>query len=89
METTETSQTGDSCCNVNFEEIRQRTEDYVRDEPVKAVGIAILAGIILTVFPVFRLTFGFLRLALALLKPALLILGGMKLYEELTKRYSA
>ena len=74
--------------SVNFEELRHRTEDYVRDEPTKAVGIALLAGIFVTIFPVFRVFFGLLHLALALLKPGLLILGGIKLYEEMQRRYS-
>ena len=82
MDTTETTE---NCC-VNFEALRQRTEDYVRDEPTKAVGIALAAGIILTIFPIFRILAGILRLALSLAKPAMLIFGAMKLYEEINKR---
>ncbi len=70
----------------NFDEFRHRTEDYVRDEPTKAVGLAVLAGIVLTIFPVFSIITGILRLILTLARPALLILGGMKLYEEIDKR---
>ena len=73
---------------VNIEEIRNRTEEYVRDEPMKAVGIALGAGVFLTIFPVFTIFFGLIRLALGLLRPALLVLGGVKLYEELSKRYT-
>ena len=71
---------------INIEELRHRTEDYVRDEPLKSVGIAIGAGVLLTIFPIFSLLFSILRLALGLLKPALLVLGGMKLYEEISRR---
>ena len=83
METTETVKTSQD----HIDELRHRTEDYVRQEPAKAVGIALAAGIFLTIFPVFRLLTGLCRLFFALLKPALLLLGAAKLYEELTKRY--
>ena len=73
----------------NIEELRHRTEDYVREEPVKSVGIAVVAGIFLTIVPVFSIVFGLLRLGIGLLRPALLVLGGLKLYEEMQKRYSA
>ena len=76
-----------SAHNVNFDELRGRTEEYVRDEPMKAVGYAALIGVILTVFPIFRLVFAIVRAALSLLRPALFILGGIKAYEELQKRY--
>jgi hypothetical protein len=72
--------------SANFEEFRQRTEDYVRDEPTKAVGIALVAGMALTILPVFRIFGGLLRLAFTLAKPAILIFGAMKLYEEVNKR---
>jgi hypothetical protein len=73
----------------DIDELRQRTEEYVRDEPVKSVGIALAAGIFLTICPVFSIVSGLLRLAVTLLRPALLVLGGIKLYEEYQKRYSA
>jgi hypothetical protein len=71
----------------DFDEVRHQAEAYVRDEPAKAVGIAAVVGILLTVLPVGSLIFGIVRLALGLLKPALLVLGGMKAYEEIQKRY--
>lgn len=85
METTE--EKDGQCCNWNFDELRQRTEDYVRDEPTKAVGIALAIGVFLTVVPVFRIVGVLLRLVLALARPALMIFGGLKAYEEITKRY--
>jgi uncharacterized protein (DUF2062 family) len=83
MDTIETPKT----TQAQLEELRQRTENYVREEPTKAVAIALAAGVFLSIFPVFRLFSGVLRLVFALLKPALLILGGVKLYEEYSKRY--
>lgn len=66
-------------------DLRQRTENLVRDEPAKALGLAALAGLLLTILPVGRLLRGLLRLALALAKPALFIFGAMKLYEQFDK----
>ena len=63
-----------------------RAQDYFRDEPNKAVGFAVLAGVLLTVLPVGRLFGLIIRIALGLVRPALLILGGVKLYEEVEKR---
>ena len=80
-------ETQQTASNVNFDELRGRTEEYVRDEPMKAVGYAALAGVILTIFPIFRLAFAVVRALLSLLRPALFILGGIKAYEEIQKRY--
>jgi hypothetical protein len=57
-----------------------------REEPAKALGIAFLTGLICTVLPVGRLVAGLVRLAFALLPPALLVLGGIKAWEEIEKR---
>ena len=81
-------ETQESAHNPKFDELRGRTEEYVRDEPMKAVGYAALAGVILTIFPIFRLSFAVVRAALCLLRPALFVLGGIKAYEEIQKRYS-
>ncbi len=86
METTESAKSLASQYNVDLEDLRNRTEGYVREEPMKAVGIALGTGVILTVFPVFRILGGILRLFFSLLKPALLCLGVMKLSEEISKR---
>lgn len=63
-----------------------RTEQFAREEPLKAVGAAFVGGLILTLLPVGALVGGVLRLSLSLLRPALLILGAVKLYEEIEKR---
>lgn len=57
-----------------------------REEPAKALGIAFITGLLCTVLPVGRVLGGLLRLAFALLPPALLVLGGMKVWEEFEKR---
>jgi hypothetical protein len=57
-----------------------------REEPAKAVGIAFATGILFTILPVGRLVGGLVRLALALVPPGLLVLGGIKVWEEIEKR---
>ncbi|HEY2342483.1 MAG TPA: hypothetical protein VGH90_05605 [Chthoniobacteraceae bacterium] len=64
----------------------RRAEDYTREEPLKAVGLAFTAGLILTLLPVGAILAAIVRLAVTLLRPALLILGAIKLYEEIDHR---
>jgi hypothetical protein len=64
----------------------QRTEEFTREEPLKAVGIAFVAGLFMTLLPIGSLIGGILRLALTLVRPALLVLGAIKLYEEIDRR---
>ena len=79
-----------NCCDwrKTVEDIETQAQDYVRTEPAKAVGIAFIAGIILTVLPVGRLVAVLVRLSFVLIRPLLLILGVVKLCEELQKRNS-
>jgi len=70
----------------DVETIVHRTEDYTREEPLKAVAIAFGAGLLMTLLPVGAIAGGLLRLALALVRPGLLVLGAIKLYEELDRR---
>lgn len=64
----------------------ERTQKCIRDEPEKAVGIAVLGGVLLTVLPIGRLLGAVVRLAFALARPLLLVLGAVKLYEEFEKK---
>jgi len=78
-----------SCCGdlqKTVEDLGARAQDFACKEPVQAVGVAVVAGLVLTVLPVGRLLGAVVRLAFALIRPALLILGAVKLYEELDKR---
>ena len=67
-------------------DLTQRTEQYAREEPGKAVGLAFLAGLVLTVLPIGSIIASLLRVSFMLLRPALLVLGVMKAYEEIQKR---
>ncbi|MGZ5023175.1 MAG: hypothetical protein ACXWAX_11370 [Chthoniobacterales bacterium] len=64
-----------------FEQLLEQTEDYVRENPLRALGYAVLAGLVIDRLPVCRLTGGLTRLALMALKPAILIYGATKIYQ--------
>lgn len=64
-------------------EIIGQTEDYVRANPTRALCYGVAAGFLLDRLPIFRLIGLFLRLALKALKPAALVYGAMKLYQNL------
>ena len=87
-ETNQTSQQTsqpDSCCGdwrKTVEDLTHCTEKFVREDPAKAVGVALFTGVLLTVLPVGRLISALVRLAFALIRPLLLVLGAVKLYEE-------
>ena len=53
----------------------------MRENPIRAVGYALLAGLVIDRLPVFRITGGITRLALMALKPAILIYGATKIYQ--------
>ena len=72
------------CCD--WRDINDRTQQFIRDEPAKAVGVALLAGVLLTVFPVGRVIGALVRLLFALARPLLLALGALKIYEEFEKK---
>jgi hypothetical protein len=59
------------------------TENFARQEPLRAVGAAFGSGLLLTLLPIGSIVSGILRLALALVRPFLIILGVVKLYEQL------
>lgn len=64
-----------------FGQILEQTEDYVRENPTKAIAYALLAGLVIDRLPVFRIAGGLTRLALMAMKPAILIYGATKVYQ--------
>lgn len=67
-------------------EFNERAQQFVREDPTKAVGAAVLIGVLLTVFPIGRLIGGLFRLLFSIAKPVLLIAGLVKVYQELEKQ---
>jgi hypothetical protein len=77
------------CCadmKAKFDDWKACAERSIREEPVKTAGLAFVAGLFLTVLPVGRILGGLVRVALALVRPALLILGIVKVVEEFDRR---
>lgn len=76
------------CCDwrKTVDDLRDRTQKFVHEDPTKAVGLALLGGVLLTIFPVGRVLGALVRLAVALARPLLLVLGAVKLYEEFEKK---
>lgn len=68
------------------EDLGARAQNFARQEPAQAVGLAFLTGLVLTVLPVGRLAAVLVRLAFALVRPALLILGAVRFCEAFEKR---
>jgi RsiW-degrading membrane proteinase PrsW (M82 family) len=64
----------------------ERTASSVQKRPVNSVVWAFFVGIFLTVFPIGRIVGAAVSLLLALLRPALLLLGVVKLFEEIEHR---
>lgn len=87
-ETNEPSRAADCCGDwrKSVEDLNDCTQKFIRDEPAKAVGAALLAGVLLTVFPVGRVLGAIVRLIFALARPFLLVLGALKVYEEFQKK---
>jgi len=76
------------CCDwrKTVDDLSSCTEKLVREDPAKAVGLALFTGVLLTVLPVGRLISALVRLTFALARPLLLVLGAVKLYEEYQKK---
>jgi len=83
-----TGATGGTATQPRFDtdQFTERTAEYARQEPMRAIGIAFVAGLILTLLPIGAIVAGLVRLAVSLVRPALMILGATKLYDEIQKR---
>lgn len=64
-----------------FEQVVEQAEEYVRENPARAIGYALLAGVILNRLPIGRILGGLVRLLMLAFKPAILVYGATKLYQ--------
>ena len=64
----------------------QKTAEEVRRQPVKSLVWAFFVGIFLTIFPVGKIVRLVIGVAVALIRPILLLLGVVKLCEEIETR---
>ena len=78
----------ESCCGGQFDEWLSYAEKCAKREPLKTSLIAFLAGLVLTILPVGQILGGLVRLVLAMIRPFLILLGAMKVFEEIEKRRS-
>jgi hypothetical protein len=76
----------EGCCESQLRDWAERVEKCAEREPVKCAAIAFLAGVVLTVLPIGQIVGGVTRLVLGLIRPVLVVLGAMKLFEEFDKR---
>jgi hypothetical protein len=81
----------EECCSdlkTKWNDWMTSAERSAREDPVKTAGLALGAGILLTVLPVGRVIASLAQIALALVRPALLLLGIVKLIEQVDKKKS-
>jgi hypothetical protein len=64
-----------------FAYLLSETEDFVRENPARALGYALAAGFILNRLPLGRILGGVVRLALVAFKPAILMYGATRIYQ--------
>ena len=64
-----------------FQQIMEQTEEYVRENPTRALAYAAVAGLVIDRLPICRILSGLARLSLIAVKPAILIYGATKLYQ--------
>ncbi len=64
----------------------EKTASEVRRQPIKSVVWAFFIGVILAAFPLGRVIGGLTSLAFVLLRPVLLLLGVVKICEEIEER---
>lgn len=60
----------------------ERAKTYVREHPREVAIGSLVAGFILARLPLLPIAVGLSRLLLTLARPALILLGAQKLYEE-------
>ena len=83
------SESSSECCAGFPGRVREWTacaEKTVREQPVKAAGYAFAAGLVVAFFPIGRICASLVRLAIALIRPALLVLGFVKIFDEIDRR---
>jgi hypothetical protein len=80
------AETKAGCCEGPLRDWCARAEKSAREEPVKCAALAFFAGFLFTILPVGQILGALVRLVLGLIRPVLVILGAMKVIEEIEKR---
>ena len=74
------------CCAKSMRDLCDSVETCARNQPLQCTLLAFAAGLVLTVLPVGLILNLVIRLVLALIRPALIVLGALKVIETLEKR---
>ena len=74
------------CCEAQIRDWCGVAEKCAREEPVKCAATAFIVGLIITILPVGQIVGALTRLLAGLIRPALMLLGAMKVFEEVEKR---
>ena len=74
------------CCEDQIRDWCRVAEKCAREEPLKCTATAFLVGLIITILPVGQIAGALTRLLLSLIRPALMVFGAMKIFEEIEKR---
>lgn len=80
------TETQPGCCEGTLREWSAVAEKCTREEPLKCATIAFLAGFLFTILPIGQIIGALVRLVFSLIRPALVLLGAMKVFEEIEKR---
>jgi RsiW-degrading membrane proteinase PrsW (M82 family) len=83
---TEESKQSNACCESQLQDLIAYADRCAKKEPLKTSLIAFLIGLVLTILPIGQIVGALARLLLSLLRPALVVLGAMKIFEEIEKR---
>ena len=77
------------CCGGALGELWAKAEESARKEPLMTTSIAFVAGVLFAILPIGALLAGIVRLGFCLLRPALLVLGGIKVMEGIDRRQNS
>ena len=61
-------------------------EKCAREQPLQCLSLAFVIGLVASILPLGRLVSLLVQLAFSLLRPLLVVLGLMKVFEEVDKR---
>jgi len=84
--TSEGEKQSPSCCEDQVQELVACAEKWAKKEPLKTSLAAFAIGLLFTIVPIGHVVGAITRLLFALVRPALIVLGAMKVFEEIEKR---
>jgi hypothetical protein len=86
---TESREEETPCCGGALGELWAKAEESARQEPLKTTGLAFFAGVLFAILPIGSLLAALIRVGFSLFRPALLVLGALKVVEEIDRRQNS